>query len=546
MAFASTNPPAAPDDPFSLGIYTPTNLRLGARRALLRNSPAVVNQSIGTPFANGVVFHTPSSPLQRVQNAAVAEGTQQGNLSAPSAANQPFPIAKLAEQLAQEHTEAFNAKLAAFQAFSAALQDTAKQFTTGPAADFATQFCNGFLEYWSLALADSKSAPVPTYSSIAASNLPRQDPPQQPQPQKQAPAPRRQGQRLAPLRDDFRVFIRLEHEAPARNHTSYAIQKHISGKLGIEANRIPAITQVKTGWAIKAIDKTTQDLLVQRQADWSADLNALAIESSQKWYTYIVADCPRTLRDLQGNEVDYDNAIKHEITLQTGLTPIKAYPARRSTDSLPTQTLIVHFLEPTKRPWTLFGSSRPARYIEKSSPPYQCDTCWGYHPRRNCSRLARCRRCGSTKHKTDECNDHEKCTNCLGPHSADFTKCPARPKRDHGMLRQLTKQQRNIIRQMGAQASSARSQKQQLQQSQPQPQPQQQGPPPDQSQQQQEHTSGPIQHGPEVEASRSIHTPSPAISYIMVAGDDTETEESERDATASPKKRRRRATIASP
>jgi hypothetical protein len=138
----------------------------------------VVNQTIRTPFATGLVSHTPSSPLQRVQNAAAAEGAQQGNLSTLSAANQPFPIAKLAEQLAQEHAEAFNAKLAAFQAFSAALQDTAKQFTTGPAADFAAHFCTGFLEYWSCALADSKPAPVPTYSSIAASNPLRQDPPQ--------------------------------------------------------------------------------------------------------------------------------------------------------------------------------------------------------------------------------------------------------------------------------------------------------------------------------------------------------------------------------
>src|ERR1700735_560116 len=545
MASASTNPPATPDDPFSLGIHTPANLRLGARRALLRNSPAVVNQSIGTPLVNGLAAQTPSSPLQRVRNAAAVEGAQQGNLSTPSAVNQPFPIAKLANQLAQEHTKAFNAKLAAFQAFSAALQETAKQFTTGPAADFAAHFCNGFLEYWSLALADSKFAPVPTYSSIAASNPPRQDPPQQLQPQQQAPA-RRQGQRPAPLRDDFRVFIRLEAEAPARNHTSYAIQKHIREKLGIEANRIPAIMQVKTGWAIRATDKATQDLLVQRQADWAGDLEALAIESSQKWYTYTVADCPRTLRDLQGNEVDYNDAIRHEITLQTGLTPINVYPARRNTDDLPTQTLIVHFLEPTNRPWPLLGNSRLARYIEKTSPPHQCDICWDYHPRRSCSRLARCRRCGSTKHTYNECNDLEKCTNCLGPHFADFPKCPARPKRDHGVLRRLTKQQKIIIRQMGAQASHIRNQE--LQPQQPQPQTQQQ---PSETHiakrtEPQQHMLDPVRNSPELEAPRSIHTPSPAISYIMVAGDETETEEPERETTASPKKRRRRATVVSP
>ncbi|KJK73278.1 hypothetical protein H634G_11643, partial [Metarhizium anisopliae BRIP 53293] len=28
----------------------------------------------------------------------------------------------------------------------------------------------------------------------------------------------------------------------------------------------------------------------------------------------------------------------------------------------------------------------------------------------------------------------EQCANCLGPHAADQAACPARPKRDHGLL----------------------------------------------------------------------------------------------------------------
>jgi hypothetical protein len=125
---------------------------------------------------------------------------------------------------------------------------------------------------------------------------------------------------------------------------------------------------------------TIRDLLVQRQSEWAEDPGATAVEASQKWFTYVVSDCPRRLTDLHGNEVDYDAAVKDEITAQTGLTPISIRPSRHNSDDLPSRTLLVSLLEPTRRRWCLFGTSRLARLIIKTNPPNQCDVCWDYHP----------------------------------------------------------------------------------------------------------------------------------------------------------------------
>ncbi|EFY93997.2 telomere-associated RecQ helicase [Metarhizium robertsii ARSEF 23] len=71
-------------------------------------------------------------------------------------------------------------------------------------------------------------------------------------------------------------------------------------------------------------------VFVERQAEWSDDLGATAVETSQKWYTYAVDNCPRRLTDLYGNELNYDAAVHNEIYNQTGLTPVSRRDLRRS------------------------------------------------------------------------------------------------------------------------------------------------------------------------------------------------------------------------
>ncbi|KNB17546.1 hypothetical protein FOXG_21965 [Fusarium oxysporum f. sp. lycopersici 4287] len=460
MASATSCPPIVPD-PFDLGIHTPANLNRGARTALLQNSPAVVSGPVGVPLAFGRTAQMPSSPLNAISTAAATEGAQLAHPApssdpAPTAEQQPVSLIEAATKLARDRAEEYNAKLKVFQALCAKFEEAVKQFTTGPEREFAQKFADSFLDSWNQALTDAKSAPAPTtYSAIAAS------PPaannalaHQPRHHQQQQPPHRQGQPTisAPLRVDLRVFIRLDVEAPARAHNDYAIRAHISRKLGVDPHKIPRVLQVRSGWAVLTADITTRDLLVQRQTEWAPDLGAAAVETRQEWFTCLVSDYPRKLTDLHGNEADSDAAVDEEIEIQTGQKPVNIRPARHQPDNPLTKTLLVSFLEPVKKYWRLF-SSRPARLIKKTDRPRQCNVCLDYHRSRTCHRLPLCKRCGKAAgHDSGDCTAPEQCANCLGPQSANFADCPARPKKVHGVFRRLTKEQRGHVRTVGAEA----------------------------------------------------------------------------------------------
>ncbi|KAF4457181.1 hypothetical protein F53441_825 [Fusarium austroafricanum] len=135
MASSTTNPPAAPD-PFDLGIHTPANLNRGARAALLQNSPAAVNSTIGVSPGPRRMAQTPSSPLNAATITAATEGAE---CASPSSTfeQQPVSIIESANDLARERIEEYNAKLMVFQAFCAKFEEAAQQFTTGPQRCFA-------------------------------------------------------------------------------------------------------------------------------------------------------------------------------------------------------------------------------------------------------------------------------------------------------------------------------------------------------------------------------------------------------------------------
>lgn len=129
---------------------------------------------------------------------------------------------------------------------------------------------------------------------------------------------------------------------------------------------------------------------------------------------------------------------------------MRVQPSRHDSDNLPSKTLIVSFTEPTKRFWTLFGVSLPAKLINKPQAPRQCDICWDFHPPRGCRRLPVCENCGKPGHKSEDCDGFKQCANCLAPHGAkELAKCLARPRLVHGVLRPPTKEQKKTIRKMG-------------------------------------------------------------------------------------------------
>ncbi|KAJ6439233.1 spectrin repeat domain-containing protein [Purpureocillium lavendulum] len=367
-AMATATGSHASSDPFDLDNHVPLIFADRARAAQLRNSSPVVDRPIGVTPVPRRSAQTPSSPLLRLSNAAATEGAQPE--FAPYRPSlepilEPVSIVEGANGVAQEQTDAYNAKLAVFQTFCESFDQAAKQFTSGIEHTFANQFATSFLDFWRQSLSILPPVTAPTYSSVAAGRRLRQPPGGHASPSAEAPPPapqqtadlRLHGRPIpAPPKEDLRVFVRLDAEAPARKLESYAIRTHIAAKAGIDLHQIPAAFPVNSGWAVRTTDSATRDLIVQRQSEWAQDLGANIVEASRKWYTYVVANCPRRLTDLQGNEADYDEAVRGEITCQTGL-------------------------------------------------------------------LA--------------------CANCLGPHTADFTECPARPIRSHGVYLRLTQEERN-------------------------------------------------------------------------------------------------------
>ncbi|KJZ68771.1 hypothetical protein HIM_11840 [Hirsutella minnesotensis 3608] len=357
------------------GIQSPTNL------ATHTSQPRYGSQAEACPNGSfpAVQQLAQSTPHSETINAAVTEGTQpevvsNGPVSTDSSKNAPVSITEAVEKIARDQTAAHDAKLAVLRVLSEAFEQAAKQFTSDAENSIAKQVITKFLNFWNQSLAEFEEPPKPTYSSVLASGR---------KPQGQlavtAPAPLRRKQQTAtrlqgrppvtPPKEDLSVFVRLDAAAPARNHERYAIRTHIAARVGIDLRRVPAAFPVNTGWAIQASDMATRDMLVQRQADWALESGARVVEISQRWHSYVIADCPCRLTDLRGIEIKYDVAVREEIVCQTGLEPISIRTSRHDSGDMPTQTLIVSFLEPTQRPWRLFGASRLARYIDKPTIP---------------------------------------------------------------------------------------------------------------------------------------------------------------------------------
>ncbi|XP_044718802.1 Endonuclease/exonuclease/phosphatase [Hirsutella rhossiliensis] len=183
------------------------------------------------------------------------------------------------------------------------------------------------------------------------------------------------------------------------------------------------------------------------RGDWAACLGTEAVEGFQNWHTYTVADCPRQLTDIWGSAVDYGQAIREEIKLQTGVEPVDVHesqetrrglrPAYRDDDCVIQGGY-------TEEMATL--RHRPISATDHQEPP----TYPMYHSRFICDQKPACRRCGGKDHHGDDCDRPERCANCFGPFQEDHKQCPARPRRSHGQLVRLSKIEKHAVRKMGS------------------------------------------------------------------------------------------------
>ncbi|KAM4063340.1 ribonuclease H-like protein [Hirsutella rhossiliensis] len=246
----------------------------------------------------------------------------------PEARDSSVSVAHVAERLIASQMEAQQAKLAVFRAFCTAFDQTAARFTGAP-----TRIGKNTNNR------RNQTAAAPTYAAMARKGMAQTggSVPAHPQPQKAPP--------VKPPKNDLRVFVRLGDGSPAWGHQGHAIRAHVAKTLNLGIERMPQVARVKTGWAIRVSDQEARDLLIERQGDWAACLGAVTVEGFQKWHTYAVADCPRRLTDIWGAAVDYDQAFREEVRLQTGLEPVDVREAkgRAKGSDQPTVTMIVSF-----------------------------------------------------------------------------------------------------------------------------------------------------------------------------------------------------------
>lgn len=74
-----------------------------------------------------------------------------------------------------------------------------------------------------------------------------------------------------------------------------------------------------------------QKKILDLSATLSVAISATKIEPAQRWFTYVIPDCPTSFHDLvTGEERECGPIIHDEIVSQTGLAPIRHAPSQHS------------------------------------------------------------------------------------------------------------------------------------------------------------------------------------------------------------------------
>ncbi|KAI0994787.1 hypothetical protein K3495_g13395 [Podosphaera aphanis] len=267
---------------------------------------------------------------------------------------------------------------------------------------------------------------------------------------------------------DERLFLRLEQDATERLISPYPLLLQLRKFLGENAALLKEVQHVPSGLALRPSSDTASPRLESLFSEGIKGRlrGALGIEKAQNLVTYLLSSIPRSYTALN----DADELINFPITAENvcsklkeekGLTPVAAFETRTSLDSPHSYTAryIVRFPLDTILPqkFQLFGVEVISRRLSKKASIIQYGRCFQWHNERICSRALRCRLCGSTEHVEENhspCGPHPhpcpaRCIHCHGPHAADATECPLRPRRNGN---RLTKEQVAHIRQSSAAA----------------------------------------------------------------------------------------------
>lgn len=259
-----------------------------------------------------------------------------------------------------------------------------------------------------------------------------------------------------------RIFIRLPTNHPLRHADPVAVREQANNAVPRTPDLFTTAYPVASGYALVVRDQAALETALASHTVLETNLGATAVEKQEHWESYILSPVPRRIHTLNGPTAVDTTLTINEITLVTGATPCRAQWTRRSESSAyEAEGEMVLYLprdaSPPPSRFRLFGRQANLRPIRKARASLQaCETCHQHHGARICHRKPRCGRCGLSRHDApDCCTRPARCINCRGPHEAADPNCPARPYRDHGVVRRPNRQQLQAIRAAGSRAWTA-------------------------------------------------------------------------------------------
>ena len=247
---------------------------------------------------------------------------------------------------------------------------------------------------------------------------------------------------------DLRVFLRMPHLQPEVH--LYAIREAVAQAAKIPPADVPTASKVNSGYAIHARTEQVRDQLIEKASEIAKKLNCKAVELSSSWYTYVVQDVPKRIRNADGIPLLIADSIQAEVETQTRIPPTSVRLSKHCdlSDESPTATWLISFLQPIPRPFRLFSQSRLSALVTKISAPKQCTNCYDWHRSKLCTRAAICASCGGKKHE-GKCLKNVQCPNCKGPYAPVHADCSVRPSKKNGKYNVPTRLERAGIRKMG-------------------------------------------------------------------------------------------------
>ena len=287
----------------------------------------------------------------------------------------------------------------------------------------------------------STSAARDSYANVAAKGASRPCPgPAAPATANRASRPRKPKRNL--------VLLTLPEEARSQAPHPHAVKQLLAATGPVEA-----LWATRTGYAATVKGPAAQ--FAEHAQKAAAHIGAQA-RAATPTFGYVVARVPTTLRDLTGGVTPVtESMLANEAEAATKKKVSRAAWSRHSPGGGPERAAVIFFTEKPTKEFRLFSSSAPSRPLNRIATVIQCSRCWRFHTERNCRFGHRCRLCGDGRVE-HPCPGETKprCANCLGPHKANYPKCPLRPtpQRDGTLTRPGTAQ-RTEIRRAGAELS---------------------------------------------------------------------------------------------